>query len=180
MLLDMKTILWATLTANGNYQRNDPQHPPRPEALADFAAEVRAAGNFIVGRKTFEGFAAQQARAKGSARAPDAGGMGTPTIIVVSSNQVPGVTTALSPAGALQLLRERGFSTALIAGGEQLHNAFLAEDLVDELVFNVAPALEDEGFKLVVPKGQHRALSLVETKPLGGGVVQLRYDLRAS
>ena len=38
----MKTTLWATLTANGNYQRNDSQHPPRPEALADFAASAAA------------------------------------------------------------------------------------------------------------------------------------------
>lgn len=57
----MKTILWATLTANGNYQPNDPKHPPRPEALADFAAHVRAAGCFVVGRRTFEGFAREGA-----------------------------------------------------------------------------------------------------------------------
>ncbi len=66
----------------------------------------------------------------------------------------------------------------LIAGGEKLHNACLAADLVNELVLDVAPVLEDEGFKLVLPKGQYRTLSLVETKPLGGGVMQLRYDLR--
>jgi dihydrofolate reductase len=179
MLPDMKTILWATLTANGNYQRNDPQHPPRPEALADFAAHVGATGNFIVGRKTFEGFSAQQAAADGSARAPDGGGMGGATIVVVSRNPPPGVPAARSPKEALALLRERDFSTALIAGGEKLHNAFLAEDLVDELVFNVAPALEDDGLKLLLPRGRHRSLSLVETKPLGGGVVQLHYDLRA-
>lgn len=49
---------------------------------------------------------------------------------------------------------------------------------MNELVLDVAPVLEDEGFKLVLPKGQYRTLSLVETKPLGGGVMQLRYDLR--
>jgi hypothetical protein len=50
----MKTILWATLSANGNYARRSPRHPPKQEALADFAAETGAYGNFIVGRKTFE------------------------------------------------------------------------------------------------------------------------------
>ena len=54
----MKTILWATLTANGNYAQSSAENPPKPEALADFAAQAKTAGNFIVGRKTFEGFAA--------------------------------------------------------------------------------------------------------------------------
>lgn len=170
----MKTILWATLTANGNYQRNDPQHPPRPEALSDFAAHVAASGNFIVGRTTFEAFAAQQPSGGG----PPEGPMRGAAIIVVSRKALPGVTVAPSPNDALALVRERGFPTALIAGGEKLHNAFLAADLVNELVLDVAPVLEDEGFKLVLPKGQYRTLSLVETKPLGGGVMQLRYDLR--
>jgi len=174
----MKTILWATLTANGNYQRNDPHHPPRPEALADFAANVRSAGNFIVGRKTFEAFAAQQAPTA-DRRAPDASGMGTPTIVVVSSTPPPGVLGAPGPREALALLRERGFETALVAGGETLHNAFLAADLVDELVFDIAPVLEDEGLALLLPRGGHRDLSLRETRSLGGGVVQLRYDLGA-
>ena len=52
----IKTILWATLTANGNYARATAERPPRPEALADFAAQATAAGNFIAGRRTFEAF----------------------------------------------------------------------------------------------------------------------------
>jgi dihydrofolate reductase len=181
MVPSMKTTLWATLTANGNYQRNDPQHPPRPEALADFAAHVRSHGNFIVGRTTFEGFSAQQAApAAGATRPADGGGIGNATIVVVSSKSPPGVPTAQNPKAALALLRDRGFSTALVAGGAKLHNAFLAEDLVDELVCNIAPGLEDDGLRLVLPKGQFRTITLIESKSLGGGVVQLRYDVRAS
>ncbi len=178
----MKTILWATLTANGNYQRNDPKHPPRPEALADFAAHVRATGCFVVGRRTFEGFAAQQRADDGSARAPEGGGLGNPTIVVVTSTAVagpPGLLSAQTPRAALDLLRERGFASVLVAGGATLHNAFLAEDLVDELVIDVAPVLEDEGLAIVLPKGKTRSVRLLETLSLGGGVVQLRYDLRA-
>ena len=50
----MKTILWATLSANGNYARASAEHPPKPEATADFAEHALAHGNFIVGRRTFE------------------------------------------------------------------------------------------------------------------------------
>lgn len=54
----MKTILWATLTGNGNYAQSSPENPPKKEALGDFAAHAQAAGNFIVGRRTFEGMLA--------------------------------------------------------------------------------------------------------------------------
>ena len=91
---------------------------------------------------------------------------------------MPGLACAPTPSAALELLRERGHSTALVAGGERLHNAFLAAGLVDELILNVAPFLEDEGFKLVLPRGEHRELDLLESKPLGGDLVQLRYALR--
>ena len=58
----MKTILWATLSANGNYAKASAEHPPKPEALADFAAQARRAGNFIAGRNTFQNFQADASR----------------------------------------------------------------------------------------------------------------------
>ena len=51
----MKTILWATLSANGNYAQSSPENPPKKEAFDDFVKQARAAGNLIVGRRTFEG-----------------------------------------------------------------------------------------------------------------------------
>lgn len=166
----MKTVLWATLTANGNYARSTPTRPPKPEALADFAAQVGACGNFIVGRQTFEQFQAQPRGASNPFASTD--------IVVVSrSLDVPGATVARSPEAALAHLRERGHGTALLAGGEQLHNAFLAAGLVDELIINVAPSLEGEGLRLLLPTGGFQALQLLGSRELGGGVFQLRYAL---
>jgi hypothetical protein len=58
----MKTIVWATLTANGNYAQASAAHPPKPEALGDFAAHAKRVGNFIVGRRTFEAFQSDPTR----------------------------------------------------------------------------------------------------------------------
>jgi dihydrofolate reductase len=168
----MRTILWATLSANGNYARASAEHPPKPEATADFAAHALAHGNFIVGRRTFEAFQQQPSRG------------GSPflstTIVVVSASTLPtpGAQWAPTPAAALALVQKAGHSTAVLAGGAQLHNAFFAQDLVDELVVNIAPTLEDEGLRLQLPKAAHRELALLESKPLGGGLVQLRYALK--
>jgi dihydrofolate reductase len=166
----MKTILWATLSANGNYARSSADNPPRPEALRDFAQHAKAHGNFIVGRKTFEGFAAN---------GPDPN-FAALDIVVVSSRPVSisGVTWACSPSVALKHLEEHGHTTALLSGGESLHNAFLADDLVDEAVFNIAPVLEGQGLSVHLPRGRHRNVILLGMKELGGGLVQLRYDLR--
>ena len=71
----------------------------------------------------------------------------------------------------------RASPTALVAGGETLINAFLAEGLVDELVFNVAPALESDGLRILLPKDRYEELKLLELRDLGGGIGQLRYAL---
>jgi len=99
----MKTVLGAALTANGNYGQSRPEHPPRKEALDDFASHVTGA--------------------------------------------IPGVWCAASPQEALNYLEERAHRAALIAGGETLHNAFLSQDLVDELVFDILPELQSSGLK---------------------------------
>ncbi|RYZ06421.1 MAG: dihydrofolate reductase [Myxococcales bacterium] len=168
----MKTILWATLTANGNYARSTPAHPPRPEALADFATQVGAASNFIVGRQTFQEFQSQPQRS-----ATDAGAVFAQADVVVVSRsaELKGPAVVTSPQAALAYLRERGHATALLAGGERLHNAFLAEGLVDELCLNFAPTFEDEGLRLRLPPGGFERLQLLDSRALGGGVWQLRY-----
>lgn len=175
----MKTILWATLTANGNYARASAAHPPRPEATADFASHALAHGNFIVGRRTFEAFQAQPARAgaDGGSAAPNP--FARTTIVVVSTTlPAANVARAATPEAALAALRQRGHDTALLAGGEKLHNAFLERDLVDELLLNIVPTLEDEGLKILLPKGSRRELELVGSKQIASGIIQLHYRLR--
>lgn len=171
----MHTIVWATLTANGNYARADAAHPPRQEALEDFAAWAKRTGNFVVGRHAFEAFQSEPSRKVDDAEQAFAG----TAIVVVSASrpELPGVTRAASPAEALAHLERQGHRTALVAGGETLINAFLAHGLVDELVFNIVPALESEGLHLLLPRDQYEDLELLDTKELGGGVGQRRYGL---
>jgi len=176
----MKTILWATLTANGNYAQSSPENPPKKEALDDFAAHAKAAGNFIVGRRTFEEMQApsrvsqeEQANADGPFAGMD--------IVVISRNiqNIPGVTVVSSPREALNYLQRKGHQTALISGGADLHNSFLGLGLVDEVIFNMAPVLEGKGLNLLIDKNNYRYknVQLLDCKLLGSGVVQLRYGL---
>lgn len=168
----MKTILWATLTANGNYAQSGPENPPKKEALQDFAAHAKAAGNFIVGRRTFEGM-----RGNGGP-----GPFGEVDIVIVSKNasDIPGATVVKSPEEALNHLRQKGHQTALISGGADIHNSFLSQDLVDEVIFNVAPVMEGKGLNLLIDKDNYlyKHVELLDCRPLGGGIVQLRYAIQ--
>lgn len=166
----MKTILWAALSANGNYAQSSPENPPKKEALDDFANHAKAAGNFIVGRRTFEAM-----------RASGGGGFADIDIVVVSrsAHDIPGIKFVESPQEALNYLQEKGHQTALLAGGADLHNAFLGHGLVDELIFNVAPVLEGKGLNLLLDKDHYRYkdVQLLDFKSLGGGVIQLHYAI---
>lgn len=168
----MKTVLWATLTANGNYAQSSPENPPKKEALDDFVTHAIAAGNFIVGRRTFE------AIENGST---NGGPFADLDIVVVSKNatEIPGATVARSPQEALNYLQQKGHQTALIGAGADIHNSFLGQDLVDEVVFNVAPVMEGKGLNLLIDKDnyQYKYVKLLDCKPLGSGVVQLRYAI---
>jgi dihydrofolate reductase len=167
----MKTTLWATLTANGNYAQSSPEHPPKPEAFNDFVAHARAAGNFIVGRRTFEGMQANAGNPFGEI-----------DIVIVSRSvkEIPGVKVVGSPQEALSYLQAKGHTTALVGAGADLHNAFLGQELVDEVIFNVAPVLEGKGLNLLLDTDhyQYKDVQLLDFKPLGGGVVQLHYAIK--
>ena len=63
-------------------------------------------------------------------------------------------------------------------GGAELLNAFLEEDLADELIFNYTPKLISSGMHVSVAKESAKALELLDRKELGSGIVQLSYALR--
>lgn len=176
----MKTILWATLTANGNYAQSGPDNPPRQEALDDFAAQAKAAGNFIVGRNTFEGMQDPSRVARGEQATAGGPFAGLDIVVMSRSMQdVPGAAVVRSPQEALDYLRQKGHRTAFISGGADVHNSFLGLGLVDEVIFNVAPVFEGKGLNLLTDTENYRYqhAELLDCKPLGGGVVQLRYAM---
>lgn len=178
----MKTILWATLTANGNYAQSSAENPPKKEAFEDFVMQVKAAGNFITGRQSFQNMQAGKSRVADSEGENDGDAFADIDIVVISRSlgDIQGVQVVRSPQDALDYLQEKGHQKALLSGGAELHNGFLALGLVDELIFNIAPVLEGKGLNLLLDQEnyEYKDVRLINSKPLGSGVVQLHYSVK--
>jgi dihydrofolate reductase len=167
----VRTIVYASLTANGHFGRADDGRSIRPEVLTDFVAHVKQAGNVIMGRHTFDLMRSVPA---GSAMS------GTDSDLVVLSGSVhelAGVQVARRPEEALAALERLGHDTALVGGGAATDDAFLRAGLVDELYLNVLPYLSGPALTIALAEGQFADAELLDTTTLGDGVVQLHYRL---
>lgn len=141
---------------------------------------AKNAGNFIVGRRTFElqlGQSQPTSSDEGNVANPFAG----LDIVVISRNsqEIPGVKVVASPQEAIAYLEEKGHSTAVLAGGAHLHNSFLEQGLVDELILNFSPLLEGKGTNLLLSQDhyEYKEIELLDFQLIGSNIVQVRYSI---
>jgi dihydrofolate reductase len=164
----MKTILWAAVTANGTYMHGGQSYHWPKEVFEDFDRCAAQAGNCIIGRKTHEEYAGS------------GGDFGRIDVVVVSRTPraIPGVKHVTSPREALLHLEERGHVTALVGGGDSLLNAFLAEDLADEVIVNLTPELGGIGNHMALAGTDHKPMNLLGVREIGGQILRVHYALR--
>jgi dihydrofolate reductase len=138
--------------------------------------ELTAAEVQLLGRRTYEGFAA--AWPSRSDEAGFADRMNSMLKVVVSSTiEDPSwnnttVHRDLSGIGALKAQHD---GDILVAGSAQLVQGLLAEGLVDELRLMVFPVVLGAGKRLFADGLPDRAFSLVEARPAGQTAI-LRYE----
>ena len=163
----MKTILWAAITANGNYMHGDSDYRWKTEIFEDFDACALLAGNCIIGRKTYEEYVGA------------GGSMGELTVVVVSRSKrdLAGATCVASPQEAIRHLEQKGFASALIGGGDSLLNGFLAEGLADEIVLNITPEMGGPGNHLLLPEARVKPMELLDFRQIGEGILRLHYAM---
>jgi len=168
----MKTVLWAEIMANGFYPVNPTSFKTPPEVWTHFYADIADARNVILGRKTVEEVLA----------AGNGFGVGDALVVAVSSKNgaYPGTVYAESPRAALDCVAAAGHQTALVGGGAAILNAFLAENLADELILLVVPAIGSSDTFLTLGRDKHRLMRLLSSKEIGSGIVRLHYAIDRS
>jgi dihydrofolate reductase len=140
--------------------------------------EVMGSDALLLGRKTYEGFAAAWPTREGEF-ADKFNNM--PKYVVSSTLSDPdwNNTTVISPddlAGEVAKMRERHEADILVNGSMQLVAALTDQGLVDEYRLMVFPTVLGSGKRLFGDTGEPKSLKLTDSKPVGpDGVVILTY-----
>lgn len=140
--------------------------------------ELMAADAHLLGRVTYEGFAAAWPDRTDEAGFADR--MNNLPKYVVSTTLEKAEwnnSTILKTDVAVQIaeLKKQPGGDILVAGSATLVETLIAHDLVDEYHLLTYPIVVGKG-KRLFKDGSHTKLKLIETKPYDSGVVLLRYQ----
>lgn len=148
------------------------------DAITFKSEELEAADAQLLGRKTYEGFAAAWPIME------DAGDFGVkmnmmPKYVVSSTLKNPTWTNTTVIAGdvvrAVRELKQKPGGDLLLAGSGQLFNALLRENLLDVVRLMVYPVVLGKGPRLFAGEGAQRNFELSDVKRFAKGIVVLEY-----
>jgi dihydrofolate reductase len=138
--------------------------------------EALEADALLLGRKTYEGFAAAWPERTGEF-ADKFNEM--PKYVVSSTLSDPDWTNSTVLEGDLAMavseIRERHEGDVVVHGSAQLAQALLEQDLVDELRLMVFPVVLGSGKRLFGDTSDKKPLALADSKTVGDGVEILVY-----
>jgi dihydrofolate reductase len=142
--------------------------------------EVMAADALLLGRVTYEGFAAAWPDRKDEAGFADKfNAMEKHVVSSTLSDPSWNNTHVIDPsdiAGAVAAIKQAGDGDILVNGSNTLMQALMESDLVDEYRLMVFPVILGQGKKLFQDGRPRTTLKLESTQPVGpDGVVVLTY-----
>ena len=166
----MKVTLYMAATLNGLIAKpNDDTSWVSKEEWDSYSAATRAAGNLIVGHRTYDILTKQ----------PEFAEFKDVRVLVVATHEVklvaPNHSVVSSPKEALALLGEA--QEVMVAGGGALNASFLAENLVDEIYLDIEPVIFGSGIPLFHGTEFERPLKLLGTKHISENEIQLHYQV---
>jgi dihydrofolate reductase len=140
--------------------------------------ELQASDAQLLGRKTYQGFAAAWPTMEGTGEFGVR--MNTMPKYVVSSTldkvEWPGSKLIKGDVmGEIRKLKKAPGKDLLLAGSGQLFNALMQENLIDVYRFMVHPVVLGEGRRLFAGDGAQRPLTWTDTKKLSTGILILEY-----
>ena len=167
----MKVTLFMSMSVNGIIARENNEE----DFLSDsnwktFLRLAKVHGCFVIGRKTYE-------VVKSLYKDYNFNDVKSRKIVVTRNKEfgADGFITASSPHDAIEKAKKEGFKSVILTGGSTLNSAFMKENLIDEIILNVEPAVIGNGIKLFAEGGFEKRLKLLGTKKLTVNIIQLHY-----
>jgi dihydrofolate reductase len=177
----MRVVATEYLSLDGVFE--EPGHWSGPffnDEAAEFKlAELQSSDALLLGRKTYEGFAA--AWPSMTDEAGFAEKMNSMPKYVVSSTldrvEWPGSRLLKGDLAAeVRRLKEEPGKDLLLSGSAQLFNALMQENLIDVYRFMLHPVVLGKGKRLFSEDVQKKSFQLTQTKPFRSGIVILEYE----
>lgn len=142
--------------------------------------ELAAADALLLGRVTYEGFAAAWPGMEEQTGEYGAWMNGYPKYVVSTTLQEPlewnnSILLGEDLAGELSRLKEQDGKDILVFGSGDLVNTLLEHDLIDEYRLMVFPVVVGKGKRLFGDGIDTKNLELVDTKTFSSGAVVLTY-----
>lgn len=164
----MKITLIAAISADGKIAQNAKQSSldwTSKEDTRFFADKTKDIGAVVMGRKTFETIG-RPLKDRRTIVMSSTGGSETEKF-----EGRDGVEwTRETPAELVARLSKKGLTGLAVCGGSTIYSQFLEAGLVNELFLTVEPVLFGDGVPLASGFGRID-LKLVESKPMGGGIL---------
>lgn len=172
----METTLFTAMSANGMIASTEGREDFLSQVNWETLSElVHTCGNCIVGRKTHETVNAWD-EPYGFDDFTDA------VRIVLSTDRnyklKEAYTLAHSPEDALALLKERGFTRALVSGGATVNSAFVKAGLIDRIIINVEATIVGNGVPIFAPDDFMFTMQYKGSKNITENITQLEYMIR--
>lgn len=149
-----------------------------PEQEQFKAEELVKADALLLGRRTYQGFAAAWPTMEGTGAYGEKMNSMPKYVVSTTITEPTWNATVLKGdlAGELPKLKQQIAQDILVFGSGQLVQALVAQDLIDEYRLMVFPVILGAG-KRIYPEGvEKKTLRLVETRPLASGVTILTYE----
>ena len=102
------------------------------------------------------------------------------TLVIVVTSKTDGKNDTIlnfvhNPKEAIDLLEQKGYQVALIAGGRELNSSMIKEGLIDELYLDVEPQIFSKGISIFSNDISDKELKLLGSKMIGTDTIQLHY-----
>ena len=156
-------------TINGYIAKEDHETPWSDEEWDSFSSFIKERKNIIIGKNTYDLMKKENEFDK----------IGNPVVVVVSKNKIidENIISVNSPKEAISILKEKGFSEIVIAGGGKLNSSFLKEKLIDEIYLDVESLIFGKGIKLFSDDDFDFKLRLLGIKTISKNLFQLHYEV---
>ncbi len=166
----MKVTLYMAMTVNGMIAKENDETPWSDAVWISYYNVAKQFKAIILGRRTYEIMREINEFEK----------IENPFTVVVTNQKLTNSKNfafVKSPRNAIKLLKEKGFSKALLGGGAHLNAAFAKENLIDEIILDIEPMLFGKGIKLFADADFEAKLKLVGVKKLSKDELQLHYKV---